>query len=89
MTRKGLSSGTGQEGTVSDDKNLTIIGMRKQAKGEKLSEEELFAVERHQRFMIALRKFIEHMMDYWRRWLTLLVSGIVTAEYSGLINVVD
>jgi len=74
--------------TDEDDKNITLMGIRKQVKGQKLTEDEQLAIENHARFMIQLRRLIQHVMDYWGRWLILMIGGTLTAEYSGLINII-
>lgn len=77
---------------MSDDKkknNLTLMGFRSISEGKKLTDEQKLALENHFRFMIALRKFIEHMIQYWKQWLALIITSSIGAEISGLINVVD
>ena len=60
-----------------EDSNKTILGIRKQIRGEKLTEGEQLAVENHARFMIALRRFIQHVVNYWRRWLIIAITSAI------------
>lgn len=79
---------------MSDDdgkskRNLTLMGFRSISDGKEPTEEQKLALENHMRFMIGLRKFIEHMLQYWKQWVVFIISSAIGAEISGLINVVS
>jgi len=63
---------------VSDnDKNKTLLGMRAISEGKEPTEEQKLALENHARFMIAFRHFIEHMVNYWKRWILFLLGSLI------------